>query len=166
MNKLDIKKGPDVIRLEVRGKSMWDKYRHESKQTICIIGVLILAAKLCKADGHFSIYEEEEILKIVPHEPHQKRILLKILEEGASDKQPIEYDAMRIKKLIGDDHQDFLEFILAVLYRLAHSDHIISIQEEEDIRKVAKVFSIKKSFSEKILIKIKTVFKKNQKHDA
>jgi hypothetical protein len=38
---------------------LWDKYRNESKQTICIIGVLILSAKLCKADGHFSIDEEE-----------------------------------------------------------------------------------------------------------
>ena len=42
---------------------IWIKYRKESKQTICIIGVLILAAKLCKADGHFNILEEEEILK-------------------------------------------------------------------------------------------------------
>ena len=166
MNNLDLNKTPDVIRLEVRGNSMWDKYRHESKQTICIIGVLILAAKLCKADGHFSTHEEEEILKIIPHEPQQKRILLKILEEGANDKQPIEYDAMRIKKLIGDDHQDFLEFILAVLYRLAHSDHIISIQEEKDIRKKAKVFDIKKRISERILIKIKTIFNKKERHDA
>ena len=39
---------------------MWDKYRHESKQTICVIGFLILAAKLCKADGHFNVKEEEE----------------------------------------------------------------------------------------------------------
>ena len=37
---------------------MWEKYRRESKQTICIIGVLTLAAKLCQADDHFSIVEE------------------------------------------------------------------------------------------------------------
>ena len=55
---------------------MWDKYRHESKQTICVIGVLILSAKLCRADGHFSEKEEEEILKIVPHETQQKKILI------------------------------------------------------------------------------------------
>ena len=29
------------------GIGMWDKYRKDSKQTICIIGVLTLAAKLC-----------------------------------------------------------------------------------------------------------------------
>ena len=79
---------------------MWDKYRKDSKQTICIIGVLTLAAKLCKADGHFSIDEEEEILKIIPHEKHQKRILMRILEEAANDPNSITYNAKRIKKLI------------------------------------------------------------------
>ena len=40
---------------------IWDKYRHESDQTITIIGVLILSAKLCVADKHFSIKEEKQI---------------------------------------------------------------------------------------------------------
>jgi|TARA_B100001079_G_C16367357_1_gene495774 uncharacterized tellurite resistance protein B-like protein len=144
-----------------------DKYRHESKQTLCVIGVLVLSAKLCKADGHFSIHEEEEILKIIPHEPQQKRILLKILEEAAKDSSPIEQDAYRIKTLIGEEHSDFLEFILAVLVRLAKSDHVYSEEEERDIRKIAKVFNIKKTLYEKTLIKIRlffqsilTVFKK------
>jgi len=146
---------------------MLDKYRHESKQTLCIIGVLVLSAKLCKADGHFSEQEEEEILKIIPHEPQQKRILLKILDEAAKDPKPIVDDASRIKKLIGEEHSDFLEFILAVLVRLAKSDHVYSEEEERDIRKIAKVFNIKKTLYEKTLIKIRlffqsilTVFKK------
>ena len=119
------------------------------------MSVLILAAKLCKADGHFNIYEEEAILNVIPHEPHQKRILIKILDEAGEDKNPIEYDALRIKKLIGDDHKDFLEFILAVLYKLAYSDHIYSEEEERDIKKVAKIFNIEKSFFEKIFLKFK-----------
>ena len=44
----------NVVSLGKSGICMWEKYRHESQQTICIIGVLILAAKLCRADGHFS----------------------------------------------------------------------------------------------------------------
>ena len=76
----------NVINFNEGKKNMWEKYRHESKQTICIIGVLILSAKLCKADGHFNIYEEEAILKVVPHEPYQKRILLKILDEAGAEK--------------------------------------------------------------------------------
>ena len=129
---------------------IWDRYRKESQQTICVIGVLILAAKLCKNDGHFNIHEEEEILKIIPHNSRQKKILLQIMEEGGNDPHPIEYHASRIRKLLVDRHQDFLEFIVAVLFRLAHSDHVYSEEEDKDIKKVAEIFEVKKSFLESL----------------
>ena len=130
---------------------MWDKYRNESKQTICIIGVLTLSVKLCKADGHFSEQEESEILKIVPHEAQQKNILRKIIAEANNDINPIEHDARNLKSLLKDEHPEFLEFIIAVLYRLAHSDNIYSQSEDDDIREVARIFDVQKSISEKIL---------------
>ncbi len=145
---------------------MWEEYRKESDQTITVIGVLILSAKLCVADGHFSIREEEEILKIVPHEPRQKPILLNILEKASKDPNPIEHDALELKRLIGIRHPDFLEFVVAVLYRLAKVDYIVSAEEERDIKKVAEVFGIKKTFRDRlvgffdnILIKINTFVK-------
>lgn len=134
--------------MKMESSEIWDKYRKESQQTICIIGVLILAAKLCKNDGHFNIHEEEEILKIIPHNPRQKKILLQIMEEGGNDPHPIEYHAVRIRKLLVDRHQDFLEFIVAVLFRLAHSDHVYSEEEDKDIKKVAEIFEVKKNFSD------------------
>ena len=136
----------NVVSLEKSGICMWEKYRHESQQTICIIGVLILATKLCKADGHFSAQEEIEILKIIPHEPQQKNSLIRIMEEANKDPNPIEHDARNLRKLLKDEHPEFLEFIIAVLYRLAHSDGVYSVAEDEDIREVAKIFDIKKSF--------------------
>ena len=132
--------------------NMWTKYRHESKQTLVVIGFLVLAAKLCKADGHFNVIEEEEILKIVPHDKNQKKILIEILEEGAKDTNPIEHDAVKIKELIGKDHPLFLEFIIAALYRLAYVDDVYSVEEERDIRKVANVFGIKKTLLDRILL--------------
>lgn len=128
---------------------IWEKYRNESKQTICIIGFLILSAKLCKADGHFNVKEEEEILKIVPHEKHQRKAIIKILEEANDDQNPIENDAKNLKSLLKNDHPDFLEFIIAALYKLAHSDHVYSEEEDEDIRAVAKIFGVDKTFYEK-----------------
>ena len=131
---------------------MWGKYRHESKQTLVVIGFLVLSAKLCKADGHFNEIEEEEILKIVPHDKNQKKKLKEILEEGANDPNPIEHDAVKIKELIGKDHPLFLEFIIAALYRLAYVDDVYSVEEERDIRKVADAFEIKKTLLDKILL--------------
>ena len=138
---------------------MWEKYRKDSKQTICIIGVLTLATKLCLADGHFSIEEEEEILKIIPHEKGQKRILMRILEEAAEDPHPITYHAERIKKLIGEDDKDFLEFIIAVLFRLAHSDHIYHVEEDQAIRDVAKICGVEKTYYQTMAESFKKFFK-------
>ena len=130
---------------------MWNKYRNESKQTICIIGVLTLSVKLCKADGHFSEQEEFEILKTIPHEAQQKHILRKIIAEANNDVNPIEHDARNLKSLLKDEHPEFLEFIIAVLYRLAHSDNVYSKNEDDDIREVAKIFNITKTPPEMIL---------------
>tara|TARA_A100001388_G_C28388844_1_gene320478 strand:+ start:13 stop:312 length:300 start_codon:yes stop_codon:yes gene_type:complete len=70
------------------------------------------------------------------------------MEEGGNDPHPIEYHALRIRKLLVDRHQDFLEFIVAVLYRLAHSDHVYSEEEDKDIKKVADIFEVKRKFSD------------------
>ena len=139
--------------------NMWEKYRHESKQTVCIIGVLILATKLCKSDGHFSNIEEEAILKIIPHDPNQKRMLMRIMEEAGEDDKPIDYDALRLKKLIGDEHKDFLEFIVAVLYQLAHVDHVYSEEEDRDIKKVAEIFGLEENYLQAIQRKTLLFFK-------
>ena len=151
-----------MVKLNGGRNGMWDKYRRDSKQTICIIGVLTLATKLCLADGHFSIEEEEELLKIIPHEKDQKRILMRILEEAAQDPHPITYHAERIKKLIGEDHQDFLEFIIAVLFRLAHSDHIYHVEEDQAIRDVAKIFGLEKTYYQIITETFKIFFRRKQ----
>ena len=132
---------------------IWEKYKSESYQTLCIIGILILSAKLCKADGHFSQYEKDEILKILPYEKNQKRIIENILDEGANDKNDISFHARVIKKKLGDN-KEFLEFILAVLYKLGHSDHVYSEEEDLEIRKVALEFGIKEGFLSKLIKKI------------
>ena len=129
---------------------IWDKYRHESDQTITVIGVLILSAKLCVADDHFSIKEEEEILKIVPHEPRQKKLLLKILDEAGNDSKPIEHHALQLKRFVGIRHPDFLEFVVAVLYRLANVDHVVSKEEEKDPQNLRSL-NVRKSLSEEEL---------------
>ncbi len=141
-----------VINFKKKKIDMWTKYRHESKQTLVVIGFLVLSTKLCKADGHFNEIEKEEILKIIPHERNQKKQLLNILEEAENDTKPIEHDAAKIKELIGNHHPLFLEFIIAALYRLAYVDDVYSVEEERDIRKVADVFGIKKTILDKILL--------------
>ena len=95
----------------------------------------------------------------------QKNILIRILEEGAADTKPIEYHAERIKKYVGNQ-ESFLEFIVAFLYRLAHSDHIYSEEEDEHIRTVAKVFNIQKTVSERLVLFFKKIISINREKNA
>ena len=121
---------------------LWHKYRKSDKQTIVIVGVLTLSAKLCKADGEFTEIEKEEILKIVPHEKIQHSTLLEILHEGEIDQTSIQEHARRLRKLVGDTNKKFLEFVVAVLYRLAIVDHVMSEEEIRDIQIVALEFGV------------------------
>ena len=119
--------------------TIWEKYRKESKQSIVILGVIILSVKLCKADGVFTEIEREEILEIIPHELDEKHLLLKIIKEAENDKSSMLEDAKRIKELLGKDNKSFLEFIIAVLVRLARVDKMV-YQEIKFIELVAEEF--------------------------
>ena len=124
--------------------TIWEKYRKESKQSIVILGVIILSVKLCKADGVFTEIEREEILEIIPHELDEKHLLLKIIKEAENDKSSMLEDAKRIKELLGKDNESFLEFIIAVLVRLARVDKMV-YQEIKFIELVAEEFELGKN---------------------
>tara|TARA_Y100000816_G_C25876081_1_gene457125 strand:- start:33 stop:494 length:462 start_codon:yes stop_codon:yes gene_type:complete len=137
---------------------MWDKYRHSSPQTINIIGVVILSSKMAMADGDFSSIEKEEILKIIPHHKEQKALLSRIMNEAINDPHDIYYHARRIKKLLDDENYEFLEFIIAILYRIAHADHIFDEREEHQINRIAEIFEIKESYNQRAMDLLSTFF--------
>ena len=82
INFMSIQSFNNMISFNKLGICMWDKYKHESKQTICIIGVLILSVKLCKADGHFSEREEFEILKLIVSKQDKEIKKLKLIKKS------------------------------------------------------------------------------------
>ena len=137
---------------------MWDKYRHSSPQTINIIGVVTLSSKMAMADGDFSPIEKEEILKIIPHHKEQKALLSRIMNEAINDPHDIYYHARRIKKLLDDENYEFLEFIIAILYRIAHADNIFDEREEYQINRIAEIFEIKESYKQRAMDLLSTFF--------
>ena len=131
---------------------IWELHRSESDQTICMVGIIVISVKLCLADGHFSELEKDEILKVLPtHSESEKRSVLKIMELAEEDKQDVVYHAERVKKYVRNQEKDLLEFIIAVLYKLAHSDHVYDEREDDLIRNVAEVFELKESLFNKFL---------------
>ena len=66
----------------------------------------------------------------------------------------------RLKKLIGTQNKPFLEFIIAVLYRLAEVDHVMSEEELRDIQIVAVEFGVVRAPLMKQIRTIALKFKK------
>ena len=58
-------------------------------------------------------------------------------------------------------------FIVAVLYQLAHVDHVYSEEEDRDIKKVAEIFGLEETYLQIIQRKILLFFKnlKREKKD-
>ena len=124
--------------------SIWEKYRKESKQSIVILSVIVLSVKLCKADGEFTEIERQEILDIVPHEPEERPLLLKIIKEAEVDDGLMIDDARRIKELLGRESKSFFEFIIATLVRLAKVDKMVH-EEIKFIQQVGEEFELNKN---------------------
>lgn len=124
---------------------IWEKYRKETKQTIVILGIIILSVKLCKADGIFTELERQEILDIIPHDLEEKNFLLKIIKEAEQDQGPMIEDARKIKELLGSNNKSFFEFIIANLVRLAKVDKMVD-EEIKFIHQVAEEFELNNNF--------------------
>ena len=114
--------------------------------------ILFLDIETVPEFEHFSELEKDEILKVLPcHSESEKRSVLKIMELAEKDKQDVEYHAERVKKYVRNQEKDLLEFIIAVLYKLAHSDHVYDEREDVLIRKVAIIFDLEESLMNKFL---------------
>ena len=79
---------------------------------------------------------------------------------------PIQLNMMlkNLKALLEDEHPEFLEFIIAALYKLAHTDHIYSEAEDDDIRSVANILELQKVFLIKLKKLLKTILIKLHHH--
>tara|TARA_B100001123_G_C15226683_1_gene993417 strand:+ start:640 stop:1077 length:438 start_codon:yes stop_codon:yes gene_type:complete len=118
-----------------------EEYRGESDQTICVAGTIILAVKICEVDGHFSLYEKDEILKTFPTDDQStKKAILDIIDKASKDKHDVKYHAERIKKFVDSNHTDFLDFIIATLIKFAKADHHFHDKEKDLILEVIKIF--------------------------
>lgn len=134
-----------------------EEFRGESDRTICIVGTIILSTKLCMADGHFSDYEKDEILKTFPtKDVLTQNTILEIIDKASKDKNNTKYHAERIKKFVDSKHNNFLEFIVATLIKFAKADHHFDEKEKKMIEDVINIFKIneKKNFFQKMKDKL------------
>ena len=119
--------------------NIWDKYKTSEESIICMVGVIALCVSLSKADGDFTDEEHIEILKIVPHTEDERPYVLDLINQIDENNLDFEFHAKNIKKYLSPQ-SNFLQFILATMYKLALADHIVDQDELIMINRTKEIF--------------------------
>jgi len=116
--------------------------RDGTKQIAFTIGVIVLGAKMAKADGVVT-RDEIEAFREVFHVPdHEVRNVARVFDLARRDADGYEPYARQIAKLFEQD-PTVLEDLMAGLFHIARADNVIHPAEIEFLRGVADIFGIK-----------------------
>ncbi len=127
-----------------RSKKRTSNFRtipQEQKQNIFALSVIILSAKIAKADGQVTqdeIYAFKDKFKIPESEMPQ---VGKIFNEAKKSKDGYEQIAKQVGILFSDN-KILLEELLNNLFHIAESDGNISIQEIEILKNISSFFNL------------------------
>ncbi len=113
----------------------------EQKQNIFALSVIILSAKIAKADGQVTqdeIYAFKDKFKIPESEMPQ---VGKVFNEAKKSKDGYEQIAKQVGILFSDN-KILLEELLNNLFHIAESDGNISIQEIEILKNISSFFNL------------------------
>ena len=113
----------------------------QQKQNIFALSIIILSAKIAKADGKVTkdeIYAFKEKFKIPENEMEQ---VGKIFNEAKKTKYGYEQIATQVGELFSDN-KILLEELLNNLFYIAESDGETSVSEIEILKSISKLFGI------------------------
>ena len=115
------------------------KSSHQTDQMAFTVAVIVLGAKMAKADGSVSI-EEIKAFREVFHVPEKDmKTVGQIFDEAKKDSGGFEPYANQISKLF-ENRKTVLEDLLDGLFHIAKADNILHQSEVEYLRKVSVIF--------------------------
>ena len=116
----------------------------QSDQVAFTVAIIVLGAKMAKADGSVSV-EEIKAFKEVFHVPEQDmRNVGKIFDEAKKDSKGFEPYASQIAELF-KSRRNVLEDLLDGLFHIAKADNILHQSEIDYLRQVSLIFGFNES---------------------
>ncbi len=116
----------------------------QSDQMAFTVAIIVLGAKMAKADGSVSV-EEIKAFKEVFHVPEQDmRNVGKIFDEARKDSKGFEPYASQIAELF-KSRRNVLEDLLDGLFHIAKADNILHQSEIDYLRQVSLIFGFNES---------------------
>jgi len=131
----------------------YEQYNESEKQLAFASGVIVIAAKLSKADGTVTNDEIIKFREVFDFDPKDEVAIGKIFNNAKKTSEGYEVYAKQLKLVFGDQQELYIEFINS-LYKIAFADGEFHDNEERMIKDIALIFNM----PDEILDSIKSQF--------
>jgi len=125
------------------------QFSSDDKQLAFATGVIVLSAKLAKADGKVSKEEIETFKSVFDFDNKDEETIGEIYNNAKKNSDGYEIYAKQLKIVFGRQEPLYIEFINA-LYQIAYSDGSLHINEKNMIEEIAKIFEMPKRIVDSI----------------
>ncbi|MBT6441785.1 MAG: DnaJ domain-containing protein [Alphaproteobacteria bacterium] len=121
----------------------------KSKQQIFAIALIVLAAKMAKADGQVTRDEVDAFKRLFKVPQEDMKAVGRIFNKSASDADGFEPYAKQVAEVFAE-HQDVLEEFLGALMHIALADGHVHPEERRFLREVADIFGFDDEHFERV----------------
>ena len=140
--------------------NQFSQYSENEKQLAFATGVIVIAAKLSKADGQVTQDEVKKFREVFNFDPKDEVAIGKIFNSAKKNSNGYELYAKQLLSVFGNQQGLYIEFINS-LYKIALADGDLHENEEKMIKDIAKIFKMPINLVESIKVQF---FKKNQQN--
>ena len=125
----------------INDSNTFEQYSESEKQLAFASGVIIIAAKLSKADGKVTNDEIIKFREVFDFDPKDEVAIGKIFNNAKKTSEGYELYAKQLKSVFGDQQELYIEFINS-LYKIAFADGELHTNEEIMIKNIALIFNM------------------------
>jgi DnaJ like chaperone protein len=121
--------------------NQFQQFNENEKQLAFATGVIVIAAKLSKADGKVSKEEIKTFREVFDFDSKDEVSIGKIFNNAKTNSDGYEIYAKQLKSVFGNQQELYIEFINS-LYKIAFSDGELHQNEEKIIKDIALIFNM------------------------
>lgn len=139
----------EAQRLAEAQGDMWQAARQDPRQIAFATGVIVLSAKMAKADGQVTREEIDTFKRLFNVGPQDGAAVGAVFDEARREPGGFEPYARQIAEMFATEPA-LLEELLDALYRIAMADGVLHPAEADYLKRVAEIFGFAEPAYERI----------------
>ena len=121
--------------------NQFSQYNENEKQLAFATGVIVIAAKLSKADGQVTQDEVKKFREVFDFDPKDEVAIGEIFNSAKKSSDGYEMYAKQLLSVFGNQQELYIEFINS-LYKIALADGDLHLNEEKMIKGISEIFKM------------------------